>query len=50
MAGTIEEQLTVEGQPSGLGWMPDGSLRVVAMRDHRIRRGRPRRARRSTPL
>jgi sugar lactone lactonase YvrE len=37
-AGATEEQLTVEGQPSGLGWMPDGSLLVVSMRDHRILR------------
>ena len=37
-AGTTEEQLTVEGQPSGLGWLPDGSLLVVSMRDHRILR------------
>ena len=27
--------LEVEGQPSGLGWMPDGSLLVVSMRDTR---------------
>jgi sugar lactone lactonase YvrE len=36
--GTAEEVMTVEGQPSGLGWMPDGSLLVVSMRDHRILR------------
>ncbi len=30
--------LEVEGQPSGLGWMPDGSLLVVSMRDRRILR------------
>jgi len=36
--GGAEEILTVEGQPSGLGWMPDGSLLVVSMRDHRILR------------
>jgi len=30
--------MTVEGQPSGLGWMPDGSLLVVSMTDHRILR------------
>jgi hypothetical protein len=40
-AGATEEQLTVEGQPSGLGWMPDGSLLVVSMRDHRILRWTP---------
>jgi sugar lactone lactonase YvrE len=30
--------LEVEGQPSGLGWMPDGTLLVVSMRDRRILR------------
>jgi sugar lactone lactonase YvrE len=39
--GRTEEILTVEGQPSGLGWMPDGSLLVVSMRDHRILRRSP---------
>ena len=30
----------MEGQPSGLGWMPDGALLVVSMTDHTIlRRG-----------
>ena len=33
--------MTVEGQPSGLGWMPDGSLLVVSMRDHRVLRRTP---------
>jgi sugar lactone lactonase YvrE len=36
--GRATEILGVEGQPSGLGWMPDGSLLVVSMRDHRILR------------
>ena len=36
--GNAEEVLTVEGQPSGLGWLPDGDLLVVSMRDHRILR------------
>jgi sugar lactone lactonase YvrE len=36
--GREEDVLEVEGQPSGLGWMPDGSLLVVSMRDHRILR------------
>jgi sugar lactone lactonase YvrE len=39
--GHAEEVMTVEGQPSGLGWMPDGSLLVVSMRDHRILRRAP---------
>jgi sugar lactone lactonase YvrE len=36
--GDAREELTVEAQPSGLGWAPDGSLLVVSMRDHRILR------------
>src|SRR5918995_7381762 len=30
--------LEVEGQPSGLGWMPDGALVVTSMKDGRILR------------
>ena len=37
-AGNEEQILEVEGQPSGLGWLPDGSLLVVSMRDHRLLR------------
>jgi sugar lactone lactonase YvrE len=38
--GEEDEVMAVDGQPSGLGWMPDGSLLVVSMRDHRLlRRG-----------
>ena len=38
--GRAEDVLTLEGgaQPSGLGWLPDGSLLVVSMRDHRLLR------------
>jgi sugar lactone lactonase YvrE len=36
--GATEEVLTVEAQPSGLGWLPDGSLLVVSMRDWRVLR------------
>jgi sugar lactone lactonase YvrE len=39
--GTTEEVLTVEGQPSGLGWLPDGSLLVVSMLDKRVLRRSP---------
>jgi sugar lactone lactonase YvrE len=34
--GTEEHVLDVEHQPSGLGWLPDGSLLVVSMKDRRI--------------
>ncbi|MFI4978016.1 MAG: SMP-30/gluconolactonase/LRE family protein [Solirubrobacterales bacterium] len=36
--GSQEVVLEVEGQPSGIGWMPDGSMLVVSMRDHRVLR------------
>ncbi len=36
--GGAEQLFEVEGQPSGMGWMPDGTLLVVSMRDHRILR------------
>jgi sugar lactone lactonase YvrE len=39
--GSTEEVMTVEHQPSGLGWMPDGSLLVVSMKDHRVLRRSP---------
>lgn len=36
--GTAQEICVVDGQPSGLGWLPDGRLLVVSMLDHRILR------------
>ena len=39
--GAHEEILTVDAQPSGLGWMPDGSLLVVSMKDRRVLRRWP---------
>lgn len=39
--GEPELALTVEAQPSGLGWMPDGSMLVVSMKDQRILRRSP---------
>jgi sugar lactone lactonase YvrE len=36
--GREQEVLPVEGQPSGLGWLPDGSLLVVSMKDRRLLR------------
>jgi sugar lactone lactonase YvrE len=36
--GAEERVLEVEHQPSGLGWLTDGSLLVVSMRDHRVLR------------
>ena len=38
--GAEEQVLEVEQQPSGIGWMPDGDLLVVSMKDRRVlRRG-----------
>jgi sugar lactone lactonase YvrE len=39
--GTTEQVMAVEAQPSGLGWLPDGSLLVVSMKDHRVLRRAP---------
>ncbi len=39
--GVVEEELAVEQQASGTGWMPDGSLLAVSMRDHRVLRRSP---------
>ena len=39
--GRVEEVLEVPGQPSGLGWLPDGSLLVVSMTNHRLLRRSP---------
>lgn len=36
--GNDERILEIEGQPSGLGWLPDGSLLVVSMLDRRVLR------------
>ncbi len=34
----LRTEAEVPAQPSGLGWLPDGRLLVVSMRDHRILR------------
>ena len=39
--GTAEEAVRLDGEPSGLGWLPDGSLLVVSKKDHRILRRTP---------
>jgi sugar lactone lactonase YvrE len=36
--GNERRELTVDQQPSGLGWLPDGSLLVVSMIDQRVLR------------
>lgn len=38
MDGQVEQIAKVPGQPSGLGWLPDGRLLVVSMRDRKLMR------------
>lgn len=40
-AGERETVLEVEHQPSGLGWMADGSLLIASMKDHKLLRRTP---------
>ena len=42
--GKAETVLEVAQRPSGLGWLPDGSLLVVSMLDRRLLRARDGRA------
>lgn len=39
--GKEELVLEVEQQPSGLGWLPDGSMLIVSMKDQRVLRRAP---------
>lgn len=39
--GAIEQIAVVEHQPSGLGWLPDGRMLVVSMKDRKILRQEP---------
>lgn len=36
--GAVEQICTVDAQPSGLGWLPDGRMLVVSMKDRRVLR------------
>jgi sugar lactone lactonase YvrE len=36
--GTVEMVVHVDGDPSGLGWLPNGHLLIVSMRDRRLLR------------
>lgn len=36
--GSVEQVCTVEHQPSGLGWLPDGRMLVVSMKDRKVLR------------
>ncbi|MQA94901.1 MAG: gluconolactonase [Streptosporangiales bacterium] len=39
--GDLRVEAEVPGQPSGLGWLPDGRLLIVSMRDTRLLRREP---------
>lgn len=41
MAGDVMVELEIDDRPSGLGWMPDGSLLFVAMNSREVRRVSP---------
>lgn len=38
LSGAVERVLTTPGEPSGLGWLPDGSMLVVQMEEHEVLR------------
>ncbi len=38
-SAAVERVFTTPGEPSGLGWLPDGSLLVVQMEEHTVLRG-----------
>jgi sugar lactone lactonase YvrE len=40
MDANVEVVVEVANQPSGLGWMPDGSLLIVSMLDRKLLRYR----------
>lgn len=41
LAGDLRTELELDDQPSGLGWMPDGSLLVVSMQERQVWRRWP---------
>jgi sugar lactone lactonase YvrE len=36
LGGKVDTMLEIDGQPSGLGWLPDGQLLLVSMLDRRL--------------
>lgn len=48
--GNAETVATVPGQPSGLGFLPDGRLLIVSMRDRKILRREPMALSCNTPI
>ncbi|HMO44463.1 MAG TPA: SMP-30/gluconolactonase/LRE family protein [Rubrivivax sp.] len=41
LQGRVEKIAGVPGQPSGLGWLPDGRLLIVSMKDRKLLRREP---------
>ena len=41
LAGDVRVELEIDDQPSGLGWLPDGSLLVVSMTKRQLLRRSP---------
>ena len=39
--GKVRTELTLDDQPSGIGWLPDGRLLVVAMKERAVKRLEP---------
>ncbi len=39
-SAAVERVFSTPGEPSGLGWLPDGSLLLVQMEEHTVLRGR----------
>jgi sugar lactone lactonase YvrE len=39
--GTVDKVVDIEQQPSGLGWLPDGRMLVVSMKDRKVLRQEP---------
>ena len=37
-AGEVRTELVLDDQPSGLGWLPDGRLLVVSMKERAVKR------------
>jgi sugar lactone lactonase YvrE len=41
LAGDLRTEFTIDDQPSGLGWMPDGSMLIVSMTKRQLLRRTP---------
>jgi sugar lactone lactonase YvrE len=41
LSGELRTELTLDDQPSGLGWLPDGRLLLVSMHQRKLRRLEP---------